>query len=133
MRLKLFLQKTDILLSIITGIALTLLGIYALYFFIVRPLAKHLPPDSTEIVLALGILSIGVTLLMATYIRTKTMRYFGLANLTFWFFSYGVAFNLQQYMLGSYRGWDGPVQSLALLSLTALFSVLSYRHRQHSK
>lgn len=130
--LKQLLRKVDILLCIVAGAALTLLGISALYFFLVHPLSRHISPNLTEVVLAFGILFIGITLLVSVRVRTESMRWISFANLTFWFFSYGVAFNAQQYILGSYVDWDGPVQSIVLFGLTVLFAWLAYRYRRRS-
>jgi hypothetical protein len=123
----------DCALARIVGAGICLVGLFAIYFFIALPLFNHRLPEAEEIVLALGIFSIGVSAVIQTYFRTRSTFWFALANLSFWFFLYSAIFYAKRMMLGASPSWHGLIHASVTLALTIVFSRLAISNRKWKK
>jgi hypothetical protein len=123
-------SKIETVVGYLLGGIIVLFGTYAIYFFIAIPLRAGKLPQMPEVVLALAILSIGVTFIVQIRARTRSSLWLGLANITFWFFSYVLVFNAERLMQGITPSLHSLAHNLFMLSLTIVFGRLAYLNRR---
>ncbi len=121
-------SKLDAAAGYLIGGVACLLGIYALFFFIARPMLLGRLPVADEVVLAIGIFSIGASLLAYARIKTKSLMWFAFANIAFWFWVYGIVFGAEQLAQGSSPSIQSLLHSVGALVITILFVRLMYKN-----
>lgn len=90
----------------------------------------HQELKPTDIVMGFGILAIGLVGVSYVFLRTKSMLWFSFANTSFWFFLYGIVFDVSRWHQGIMPSLYDVGYSIAGFVATVVFAVFSYRYRR---
>ena len=123
----------DTVIFLCISFAVTLFGVFGIYFFLILPLKSGLPLYPPEVVLGFGILAIGVFALVGVFYRTKSFFWLNMANVSLWFFFYDICFEVLRFNKGQSSDMQNISAAIFTLASTVLFVILSIRSRKNRK
>jgi len=129
-RAKRLWRLLDTAVMLFLSLAVAFFGVFATYFFATSPLRTGSPPDPRELVFGLGIVAIGFSGVVGVFLRTKSCFWLCLANVSLWFFLYGVVFDAVRLGQGVSPGLHDIAHSLFTFAMTVVFAILSFRSRR---
>lgn len=111
------------------SIVIALVGVFAIYVFATSSLQNGTPPVAHDLVLGLGIATIGFSGVVGVFLRTKSYFWLCLANVSLWFFLYGIVFDAARIGQGVSPSLHDIAHALFTFAITVVFVILSFRSR----
>ena len=128
-----FWARLDTALAYSIGGAISLSGMYAIYFFTVRQVLSGGHPDVEEVIIAFGIFSIGACIVAYARIKMKSILWISCANASFWFFLLDIVFVTKQLVADLPTSLHTILHTVGTLGLIVIFLRLAYVTRKREK
>jgi len=127
-RFRKFLHFFNAVISFTFFSIISIVGLFAIYIFLVEPAIYDMPINYTDVVFGFGILSIGLSAIVAARRKTQAADWLVLANIAAWFLLHGIVFDVS-------RGIEPNLRSAAssAFCLILLIGFIFMARRSHLK